>query len=52
VFCLLTSEVGNANDSNADALEPQNASENSVMDKILGLPRLLFGKRERELPTE
>jgi len=45
-------EVGNANDSNADALEPQNASENSVMDKILGLPRLLFGKRERELLTE
>ncbi|KAL9969683.1 hypothetical protein ACROYT_G021927 [Oculina patagonica] len=45
-------EVENAKESNVDAPQPQNASENSVIDKILGLPRLLFGKREGELPTE
>lgn len=43
LFTLLTSEVENAKD-NFDDLQPKKVSEFSLTDKILGLPRSLFGK--------
>ena len=43
LFTLLTSEEENNND-NLDDVQPKNSSEISFIDKILGLPRSLFGK--------
>lgn len=42
LFTLLTSEVGNSKDI-LDDVQPKNSSEISVVDKILGLSRTLFG---------
>lgn len=42
LFTLLTSEVGNSKDI-LDDVQPKNSSGISVMDKILGLSRSLFG---------
>ena len=49
-FCF-TSVIESANDRNVDDLQQKN-TEISVLDKILGLPRFFFGKREGKLPTE